>query len=80
MPFGLILLFALLLPAADDPTDHVGAVRLGSVQQRHDRLLLVRNTIQGTGRYITRYITKYTILSSLCKSVSYFRVILEHKI
>lgn len=46
-----MLLF--LFSAADDPIDHVGVVRLGSVQQRYDRVLLVRNTIQGTSRFIT---------------------------
>lgn len=38
----------LTFSAADDPTDHVGAVRLGSVQQRDDRVLLVWNSLQGT--------------------------------
>lgn len=33
--------------AADDPTDHVSSLRLGSVQQRHHCDLLVRNTVQG---------------------------------
>lgn len=42
----------LFFAVADDPIDHVGAVRLGSVQQRNDRVLLVRNTIQGTSCYI----------------------------
>lgn len=36
---GLMLLF--VFSVADDPTDHVGVVRLGSVQQRHDCVLLV---------------------------------------
>lgn len=38
---------ALLFTAADDPTDHVSSLRLGSVQQRHYCDLLVRNTVQG---------------------------------
>lgn len=46
-----ILLFMLLSSAADDPTDYVSALCLGSVQQRHDRVLLVRNTIQGTSMF-----------------------------
>lgn len=35
----------LLFTAADDPVDHVGALCLGPVQQRHCCDLLVRNTI-----------------------------------
>lgn len=40
-PYSILLLFT----AADDPADHVGALCLGPVQQRHDCDLLVWNTI-----------------------------------
>lgn len=39
--------FLLSSSAADDPSHHVGSLRLGSIQQRHHCDLLVRNTIQG---------------------------------
>lgn len=44
----------LLFTAADDPTDHVSSLRLGSVQQRHYCDLLVRNTVQGIPHFIHR--------------------------
>lgn len=48
-----------MFSAADDPVDHVSVVRLGSVQQRHGRVLLVWNTIQGASCFITNnYIEK----------------------
>lgn len=71
-----------LFSATDDPTDHVSVVRLGSVQQRHGCVLLVRNTIQGTSGFITStcYIANGTFLFSKpsYKGGSYFTVILEH--
>lgn len=36
-----------LFPAADDPVDHVRTLHLGTIQQRHDCVLLVWNEIQG---------------------------------
>jgi len=51
VPTALILFFFfcffLIISAADDPPYYVSVVRLGSVQQRHDCVLLVRNKIQG---------------------------------
>lgn len=62
------ILFFMLSSAADDPTDHVSALRLGSDQQRCHRVLLVRNTIQGTSCFIT--ITSQIILVFVVRVLS----------